>query len=114
MADSYRDYNNDDYNCVGLLQSGASVFQPYAPGAAAYGNACPSIYNYNVLGTHATGGTASVGNMLYKSYNPGATNPTVEFAQIVRDMSNQPTTNWKSVVDAFSFHHLSEYAGSRQ
>jgi len=112
VAESYRDYNNDDYDCVGLLQSGSSVFQPVSPGAAAYGNACPTIYTYNILGTHSVSGPASVGNMLFKSYNPGATNPTVEFAQVVRDMSNQATTNWKSAVDGYSFHHLSEYAGA--
>jgi hypothetical protein len=112
VSDKYRIYNNDDFNCVGWLQSGPSVFQPEAPGAALYGNGCPEIRSYNVLGTTVTGGVEPVGNALYKSYNPGATNPTVAFAQVVRDMSEQTATNWKSVVDGVSFHHLSEFGGT--
>jgi hypothetical protein len=109
VATVYRDYNEDEYDCLGLLASGSAVFTPTAPGASLYGNGCPGIREYAVLDVHATSGTPSVGNLLFKSYNPDAVNQTVPFAQIVRDMSNQASTNWKSVVDGFSFHQLSEY-----
>ncbi|MBM3316469.1 MAG: hypothetical protein FJY75_01325 [Candidatus Eisenbacteria bacterium] len=106
VAESYRIYNNDQYNCIGTVASGSAVFTPAAPGASAFGNDCPTIFDFNVLGTHATGGTPSVGNLLWQSYNPGSTNPTVEFSQIVRAPAG---TNWRSVVDAFSFHHVTQY-----
>ena len=110
---SYRDYNADQFDCIGLQETAANEFAPAAPGVSPWGNDCPSIFDYNVLGTFATGDVEPVGNLMWVAldYPTQGTDPTVNYAQIVRDMSDQPTTNWKTVVDGFSFHHLSEYGG---
>jgi hypothetical protein len=105
----YRDYNNDDYGCVWLIPSGwgNNEFDPLGP-IAVYGNDSPRIYDYNVLGVQA--GSRAEGNL---DFQPGAgaygyNYPYVEFSQVVKEENITGGGGWKTVVDGFSWHHLSE------
>lgn len=104
----YRVINNDDWPCVGLEGSGGGVFSPAEPGVMLYGNGCPTFFNFSVIGTDPGGGIPSVGNLLFHSYDPDAYEVEVPYAQVVVDMSNQPTSNWKAGVDGFSLAHVIE------
>lgn len=108
----YRDYNNDDATCVYLEPASGAVFTPASPGVSLYGNGCPQQYGYNVLGLQA-GPTNVVGNLRYWSYQGTGDAEYVNYAQVVRTKIQSQVANWKSVVDGFSFHHLSQrgYAG---
>ena len=106
---AYRDYNNDEFACAWLSRTEGSEFDPAAQ-ISVYGNDCPSIYDYNVISP--TPGTGSVGNLKYVAGSQGTTPlyPEVEFAQVVRESLAGPegVGGWKTVVDGFSWHHLSE------
>ncbi|MCK4413282.1 MAG: hypothetical protein KAY32_07050 [Candidatus Eisenbacteria sp.] len=105
----YRDYNNDDFGCVYLSPSGEGEFAPMVP-VAVYGNDCPAILDYDVL--EVTPGGGAVGNLLYEpgSGAVGPTFPEIAFAQVVRESlaGAGDVGGWKSIVDGFSFHHLSQ------
>ncbi|MCK4413283.1 MAG: hypothetical protein KAY32_07055 [Candidatus Eisenbacteria sp.] len=104
----YRDYNNDDFGCVHLSPSTDGEFAPMVS-LAVYGNDCPALLDYDVL--EATLGGGAIGNLLYEP-GSGAVDPTfpeVAFAQVVRESlgGSGGIGGWKSIVDGFSFHHLS-------
>jgi hypothetical protein len=48
------------------------------------------------------------GNLAFVSLDPAGPGPDVEFAQVVRDESGEPGSNWKAVVDGFSLMHVME------
>jgi hypothetical protein len=106
---AYRDYNNDEFGCVWLSPTDGNEFDPAAQ-ISVYGNDCPTIYDYNVIGTAP--GVGSIGNLKYVPGSGGTTPiyPEVNFAQVVRESLSGPegVGGWKSVVDGFSWHHLSE------
>ena len=107
---AYREYNNDDFGCVWLTPAGAE-FGPLAD-VSLFNNDCPRIHNFNVLAP-ASGG---VGN-LHFTPGTGATAPTypaVSFAQIARENLVGGDGGYKTVVDGFSFHDLSEVGYSSE
>jgi hypothetical protein len=106
-AEAYRDFNQDMNYCIYLEPASGAVFTPAAPGVSLYGNGCPNVYNYNVLGLQA-GVSGTVGNLRYYSYQGTGTTPYVNYAQVVRQKIQAQVANWKTSVDGFSFHHLSE------
>jgi len=104
---TYRDANGDGDYCVMLEPASGALFAPAPPGIGLYGNGCPNEYNYAVLGLQA-GIQNTVGNLRYWSYQGGGNVPYVNYAQVVRTKIQSQVANWKSVVDGFSFHHVSE------
>ncbi len=107
IAQAYRDHNEDPAYCVFLETVDDPLFQISEPGASLYGNGCPQEYNYNVLGLQP-GVTGVRGNLDFWSYELTGNEEFVEFAQVVRSNEEPGVANWRSVVDGFSFHHLSE------
>jgi hypothetical protein len=109
-AESYREYNNDWEYCVYLEPTPEAVFEPYFPYVSLYGNGCPNVYDYNVLGVQP-GVCGALGNRRYYSYLGTGDQTYVDYAQVVRYDAPECTSEdweWRSVVDGFSFHHLSE------
>ena len=104
-AESYRTYNDDEADCVYLEPHGASAFEPTAPGVALFGNECPQLFDFNVLGTQ-TGVPGVIGNLRYFSYGATGLQSHVDYAQVVREHTEPGVANWRSVVDGFSLHHL--------
>ncbi|MFC1572887.1 FlgD immunoglobulin-like domain containing protein, partial [Candidatus Eisenbacteria bacterium] len=102
----YREWNNDDEYCVYLEDAEQPEFAP-DDSVGLYGNYCPNIYSYGVLQKNPE--IAGVtGNLRYWSYKGTGDEEYVSFAEIVREKYVPDTTNWRSVVDGFSLHHLSE------
>ncbi|MFC1573180.1 FlgD immunoglobulin-like domain containing protein [Candidatus Eisenbacteria bacterium] len=102
-AYDYRTYNHDSTDCVGLENAATAVFD-IGDSVSLYGNWCPTRYSYSVLDViPETPG--AVGNLNFYNYtdNPYADSIYVSHAQVVRE-----TDNWKSIVNGFSLHHLSE------
>lgn len=107
VAEAYREYNDDWSYCVWLEPAPDDIFAPLPPGVGLYGNGCPQIFNYNVLGVQ--GGVPNVtGNLRFYDYQGAGNETYVDFAQVVRENVNPGVANWKTVVDGFSWHHLSE------
>ncbi len=113
---AYRDYNSDEYSCVWLSPTDGNEFDP-SQQISVYDNGCPGILDFNVIGPYA--GTGSIGNLKYVP-GSGATTPLypeVNYAQVVRENLVAPgdAGGWKTVVDGFSWHHLSEvYYGGQE
>jgi len=106
-AQAYRDYNEDPAYCVYLAPASSAQFSPGGPGVGLYGNGCPNEFNYNVLGIQP--GVSNVtGNLEFWSYEQTGNQQYVDFAQVVRRNEQGGVANWRSVVNGFSFHHLSE------
>jgi flagellar hook capping protein FlgD len=99
VAASYRDYVDDQEFCVYLSGLGAA-FDPAAD-VSVYGNGCPTVTPFNVLGVQG-GVDGALGNLAF--YNDGV--GETEFAQVVRTNTTYPY-NWKSIVNGFSVHQLS-------
>jgi hypothetical protein len=106
-AESYREYNNDWEYCVYLEPTPEAVFEPVFPYVSLYGNGCPNVYDYSVLGVQP-GVCGALGNLRYHSYQGTGDEPYVEYAQIVRENVQPGVANWTTVVDGFSLHHLAE------
>jgi FlgD Ig-like domain len=98
--ESYREYADDLNYCVYLHGTGAA-FEPDAA-ISLYGNACPLTFDYNVLGIQS-GVSGVQGNLVYFNDDIGET----EFAQVVRSKTEYPY-NWRSIINTFSLHHLSQ------
>ncbi len=107
LAQSYRDYNEDPAYCVHVEPVETALFAPGGEGISLYGNGCPQEYNYNVLGVQP-GVSGAAGNMDFWSYELTGNEEYVEFAQVIRTNEVAGVANWRSVVNGFSFHHLSE------
>ncbi|MBD3236350.1 MAG: T9SS type A sorting domain-containing protein [Candidatus Eisenbacteria bacterium] len=107
ISHSYGDYNNDAEFCVYLEPTTEAEFDPAFPGVSAFGNGCPNVYNFNVMGVQP-GVDGAVGNLRYYSYLGTGDATYVDYAQVVRDNVVPGVSNWRSVVDGVSFHHLSE------
>lgn len=105
--DPYREYNADPIYCVYLEPAAGAIYAPMAPGIGVYGNGCPEQFNYNVLGVTA-GVSGVTGNLSYYSYAHTGLEDYVDFAQIVREKTEPGVANWRTVVNGFSMHHLSE------
>jgi hypothetical protein len=109
LARAYREYNGDPNGCVRLAPAPGAEFAPEAP-MAVFGNGCPEMFEYAVL--EPTPGRGASGNLLYEpgSGASGFTYPEVGFAQVVKESLAGPgeVGGWKSIVDGFSYHHLSE------
>ena len=103
----YRNYNLDEADCVYLEPSPGGVFSPTAPGLSLYGNGCPQRHQYEVMGA-ATAIPGASGNLSFYSYEHTGQEDYVEFAQIVREKTESGEANWRTLVDGFSWHHLSE------
>lgn len=103
----YRAYNEDEAYCVYLEPSMGGVFVPTGPGLSLYGNGCPQQFKFEVLGT-ASGVAGATGNLSFYSYQQTGYEDYVDFAQIVRENTIPGAANWRTVVDGFSWHHLSE------
>jgi len=75
---------------------------PFGAGIATdvFGNWCPAMQNFNVLGALAPG----VG--IKKFVNVTTTNPT-EYAQVINDQSAS-ASKYRSVIESFSYHLLIE------
>ncbi len=107
VADAYRDHNEDPAFCVYLEPVDNPQFSPAEPGIGLFGNGCPQEYNYNVLDVQP--GVSNVtGNLDFWSYEQTGNQEYVEFAQIVRRNEQAGIANWRTVVNGFSFHHLSQ------
>ncbi len=104
---SYREYNEDDAYCVYLEPTLESVFEPAEPGNALFGNWCPQQATYTVLGKWP-GAVGVVGNLAYYSYEQTGTQTYVNYAQIVREHTVPGEANWRTTVDGFSWHHVTE------
>jgi len=101
---AYREYNNDDFGCVYITPTGAE-FSPLAD-ISVFNNDCPSIHAFNVLAA----GSGGVGNM---NFTPGSgsvapTYPVVNYSQIVKENIIGGDGGYKTIVDGFSLHDLSE------
>jgi hypothetical protein len=105
---SYREYNHDWTACVELTEAAGNEFHIADPGVRLYGSGCPQRFNYNVL--ENTGISGAVGNLDFYNYtsNPQANYDYLSYAQVVREKVEAGVSNWKTVVDGFSLHHLSE------
>ena len=101
--DSYRDLTGDDADCVGVTAPDDAYFPllfedtPYE--LTAYGNACPELWEFDVLAPAGPGGH---GNRYYRRL--GSDDETA-FQQVVRDALGT-ADNFRSVVDGVSWHHL--------
>ena len=104
-ASSYRTYNQDVADCVYLEPVTGGAFVPQYPGISLYGNGCWLENDYDVLGVQF-GVAGALGNLRYYSYEQTGQADYVEFAQVVRE--NQAGQNWRSIVNGFSLHHLSQ------
>jgi hypothetical protein len=103
----YRLYNQDSENCVYLEPTPGAVFSPASPGIGVYGNGCPNQFPYTVLGIQP--GVSNVtGNLRYFSYQGTGILPYVDYAEIVRRNRIPGVADWRSVVEGFAWHHLSE------
>ncbi len=107
VAQSYRDQNEDPAYCVYLAPSETALFDPADPGVSLYGNGCPQEFNFNVLGIQP-GVPDVTGNLSFHSYELTGVQEYVDFAQVVRQNEVPGLANWRTAVDGFSFHHLSE------
>jgi hypothetical protein len=106
-ASAYRDYNGDAAFCVYLEPVASPQFLPAEPGVGLFGNGCPQEFNYNVLGVQP--GVPNVtGNLEFWSFEQTGNQQYVDFAQVIRRNQVTGVANWRSVVNGFSFHHLSE------
>ncbi len=103
VTGSYRDYTGDDEYCVSLGAAASPEFEMECD-TRLYGNGCPTVFDYDVLGIQ--GSVPGVtGNLIYDNgvqMNPG------EYAQVLRDNTAYPY-NWRSVINGFSVHHLSKH-----
>ncbi len=106
-AIAYRDFNNDPAYCVRVEPVETALFTPADPGISLYGNGCPQEFDYNVLGVQP-GVTGVTGNLDFWSYELTGDDEYVDFAQVVRVNEEPGVANWRSAVNGFSFHHLSE------
>jgi len=93
---AYRDYADDWEFCVFLEPDANAVFEVVDRDLSLYGNGCPNIYDYNVLGVQG-GVSGTQGNYLFND---------VQFAQVVRDHS-AAGRDFLSIVNGFSLHHVS-------
>ncbi|MCK4413347.1 MAG: hypothetical protein KAY32_07385 [Candidatus Eisenbacteria sp.] len=112
LSHAYRDYNSDDYPCVWLEPGASPEFEP-AVDIAAFKNGAPEFHAYNVLGALSP----TVGNLMFvPSVNAVYYNyPEVTWAQIVREVNTGGGGGYKTVVDGFSFHELTErYYGGQE
>jgi hypothetical protein len=87
---------NDQQNCVRVEPSAGS---PFGAGVASdvSGNWCPFDIRYSVLGTTGTG----FGNKTFEMVNSGYQTP---FAQVINDQTGAGSSNFRSVLDSFSYH----------
>ncbi len=107
QAVAYRDHNEDPAFCVYLEPVDNPLYSPAEPGVSLYGNGCPQEFDYNVLGIQP--GVSNVtGNLDFWSYEQTGNQEYVEFAQVVRRNEQVGVANWRSLVNGFSFHHLSQ------
>jgi len=104
---AYREFNSDPAFCVYLSPTAGAQFSPATPGVGLFGNGCPNEFDYNVLGLQP-GVTNVTGNFDFWSYEQTGAQPFVEFAQVVRRNQEAGVANWRTVVNGFSFHHLTE------
>jgi hypothetical protein len=66
----------------------------------AYGNGCPNIYRYTVVGN-----SAGIGNRSWFDYDFSGPKGVVDFAQVVSDNAGGQL-NYRSVIDGYSYHHI--------
>jgi FlgD Ig-like domain len=99
ISENYLEYADDEEYCVHLSGIGAE-FEPLVD-TSIYGNGCPTMFPYSVIGVHG-GVPGALGNLVYDNPLVGET----EFAQIVRSNVSDPY-NWRSIINGFSTHHLS-------
>jgi hypothetical protein len=115
-AETYRIYALDDAYCVELERSNLDEgFGITDPGVRLYGSGCPNHFYFNVLGVQ-DGVEGALGNLDFFSYEGTAQNPEgpyFQFAQVIRDNTAGPA-NWRTVVNGFSFHHLSEIVAGEE
>ncbi len=104
---SYREYNDDEAYCVYLEPGQDAHFEPDAPGLGVFGSGCPNERDCNVLGVFA-GVPDVVGNLRYYSYEGTGIHAYVDFAQVVRQNTSPGVANWRTVVNGFSTHGITE------
>jgi len=104
-ASSYATYNEDQASCVYLAPATGASF----PVEAAMRGACDGC-KANVLGVQA-GLLNVVGNVDCWSHELTGNQEYVEFAQVVRQRQEMGVANWRSAVNGFSFHRLTERGG---
>ncbi len=107
IAQAYRDHNEDPAYCVYVEPVDIPQYLPSDPGISLFGNGCPQEFNYNVLGVQ-TGVEGAEGNLRFWSYELTGNSEFIDFAQVVRVNEQAGVANWRSAVNGFSFHHLSE------
>jgi hypothetical protein len=99
--------NQDEAPCVYLEPAASAVFTPLSPGIGVYGNECGTSWNFSVLGL-SPGIPNVTGNLRYFSYEGTGSQPYVDFAQVVRQNIEPGVANWKTILEGFSWFHLSE------
>ncbi|MFH1144531.1 MAG: FlgD immunoglobulin-like domain containing protein [Candidatus Eisenbacteria bacterium] len=105
IADDYRYFNSDDYDCVWLEPGSTPEFSP-STDITLFGNGYPRFYDYNVLA--ALSPTVGSLNFVIGAGAGGyPTYPEVSYAQIVREVGAGGVGGYKIVVDGFSFHEVS-------
>lgn len=103
VDDSYREYSGDEAFCVQLEapSGGGALYGTTHSGGdyeyGAYGNGCPQVHEFDVLGTVGSG----VGNRVYVEEATGTETP---FAQVVNEVSG--ASNYRTVLDGTSWHVL--------
>lgn len=92
------DPDNDLNPCVRLEQAAGGPWAP-DPAMDLYGNGCPALLSYDVLGSDGDG----VGNKVFSKIGGGVT----EYAQITNSQ-RAPfyADNYRTVLDGFSYDHL--------
>ncbi|MCC7142017.1 MAG: T9SS type A sorting domain-containing protein [Candidatus Eisenbacteria bacterium] len=91
----------DESFCVRLNNAPGGQYSPLA-NFDAFGNWCPQKFTFDVL--NATGG--GIGNRVFNDYDrvpPTNTN----YAQIVKSVTGANSDNYRTVVDAVSWDHMS-------
>jgi hypothetical protein len=103
----YRELNQDEAPCVYLEPTANADFTPLSPGIGVYGNECGPNQHFSVLGL-SPGVPNVTGNLRYFSYQGTGIQTYVDFAQVVRQNIVPQVANWKTILEGFSWFHLSE------
>lgn len=94
VAGSLREYADVSDDCLALEASDPHAYETNLP-IQAYGNGCPEIYDYDLLGV--SGADGALGNLDY--HGDGSVH---SFAQVVRDRVVPNVSNWRSSIAGFS------------
>ena len=108
---SYREFNQDPANCVCLVPS---LEAPYwiPEWVGLWGSGCPLMADFAVLGKTQGVPGIHLGTLDYYSCEQTGIDERVSYAEVIRDVEDPGGEGlWMSVVDGFSYHHLTSLDG---